>query len=125
MIAGLGIDIVETSRVARELDDGPWLAREGVFTLAEITYCSTARNPAQRYAACFAAKEATLKALGMEVKDLGYFREVEVQFDLSIEGRITLHGRAQNMATELGIRNLQLSIAVTRKRVGAMVILES
>lgn len=125
MIVGLGTDIVETSRVARELARGPWLDQDGVFTLAEIAHCSTARNPAQRYAACFAAKEATLKALGTEVEDLGHFREVEVGFDSSIERRITLHGRAQNLATKLGIRNLQLSIAVGRKSVGAVVILES
>lgn len=125
MIVGLGTDIVETGRVARELERGPWLDQDGIFTLAEIAYCSSAKSPAQRYAACFAAKEATLKALGTEVEDLGLFQEVEVRFDSPLHKRIILHGRAHNIATELGIRNLQLSIAVARESVGAMVILES
>ena len=125
MIVGLGTDIVETSRVARELERGPWLDQDGIFTLAEIAHCSTARNPAQRYAVCFAAKEAALKALGTDVEDIGLFREVEVGFGSSLERRMILHGRAQNIATKLGIRNLRLSIAVERKSVGAMVILES
>ena len=61
MIVGLGIDLLENNRVERELARGDWLLNEGIFTREEIKDCSGSRKPALRYAACFAAKEATLK----------------------------------------------------------------
>jgi len=125
VIVGLGIDLVETSRIARELRRQPWQAANGVFTAAEVGYCSAGRQPERRYAACFAAKEATLKALGTEVSDLGIFREVEVRFACGVERTIVLRNRLKAIAKELGARHINLSIAAARKVVGALVILES
>ena len=125
MIVGLGTDLVESNRVLRELAHGPWLAGDGVFTPEEIEYCSLGKQPGRRYAACFAAKEATLKALGTPVTDLGMFREVEVKPGGRTEHEIVLHNRLQAIASKLGAKRINLSIAATRRRVSAMVILES
>ena len=125
VIVGLGIDLVDTSRMAREFAHTPWQAGDGIFTAGEISYCNAGRQPEQRYAACFAAKEATLKALGTEVLDLGIFREVEVRFSSGVERTIVLHDRVEAIAKKLGARRLNLSIALATKSVGATVILES
>lgn len=64
MIIGIGIDVIEISRI-REMEER-WGARfiERVFTEDEIAYCSAKSNRAESYAVRFAAKEAFAKALG-------------------------------------------------------------
>jgi len=123
MIVGFGIDLVATSRVERELAQGEWRLGDGIFTSREISRCSRNRRPAPCYAACFAAKEATLKALGGEVADLGMMREVEVE--LGERCAIVLHDRMKSESEQLGVRHIRLSIAPSKRQTGAMVILES
>jgi len=125
MIVGLGIDLVDTDRVARELGRLRWQPANGVFTAAEISYCLAGRQPAQRYAACFAGKEATLKALGADVVDLGIFREVEIRVDGGSGCAVLLRKRLRPIARKLKVRHINLSLTARRKSVVAMVILES
>lgn len=125
MIVGLGIDLIENGRVEQELARGEWLREDGIFGGEEIRHCSTGKKPALRYAACFAAKEAALKALGAAVGDLAVFREVEVEFGTDSEYAIVLHDRLRSEARRLGVRHINLSITTTKTQTGAMVILES
>lgn len=125
VIVGLGIDLIENCRVERELAQGNWAREDGVFSNEEITCCSSSRRPSLRYALCFAAKEAALKALGTEVNDLAVFREVEVKCCGGREYGLALHARLQSKATRLGVRRINLAIAMTKRQTGAMVILES
>jgi holo-[acyl-carrier protein] synthase len=123
MIVGLGIDLIANDRVQRELLRGEWLAGDGIFTHREISRCRSNRRPAICYAACFAAKEATLKALGIQVADLGMLREVEVELG---EGcAILLHNRIKSESERLGARHVRLSLASGKRQTGAMVILET
>ena len=123
MILGFGIDLVATNRVERELAQGEWLPGNGIFTSREISRCCGNKRPALCYAACFAAKEATLKALGVEVADLGMMREVEVE--LGDHCTIVLHDRTKSESEQLGVRHIRLAIAPGKRQTGAMVILES
>ena len=125
MIVGLGVDLLENSRVAQELARGDWRQENGVFTSEEIKRCSTGKNPALRYAACFAAKEATLKALGIGVSDLAMFREVAIALDENGEYAVVLHNRLKSESEQLGVRHIRVSVAAAAKQTGAMVILES
>ncbi len=124
MIVGLGIDLLETSRVERELARGDWPPPDGIFTPAEVGRCRSALRPAPYYAACFAAKEATLKALDLAVDDLAMFREVEVEPDGGGH-RLVLHGRPRVRAEQLGVRQAKLSITHDAGHVAVMVILEA
>ncbi len=125
MIVGLGIDLIENRRIEQELARGEWAREDGIFSGEEIRRCNTGKKPARRYAACFAAKEAALKALGAAVGDLAIFREVEVEFETGGEYGIVLHDRLQAEAGRLGVRHINLAIAATKTQTGAMVILES
>ena len=124
MILGLGIDLLDLSRVERELLRGGWPAEDGIFTPEEIAHCNSTTSPARSYAACFAAKEATLKALDLRVDDLGYFGEVEVKPD-QCGYRLTLHGRPKARAEQLGVRQAKLSIARHARQISAVVIMEA
>ena len=92
---------------------------------SEIARCRSCKRPVARYAACFAAKEATLKAIGIEIPDLAMFREVELGEDRKGAHTLLLDGRVKEKCEELGVRRINLSIAVARKLTGAMVVLES
>ena len=61
---GIGVDLAQIPRLRRVVErwDDRFLRR--VFTEAEIAYCRRRRDPIPHLAARFAAKEATLKALG-------------------------------------------------------------
>jgi holo-[acyl-carrier protein] synthase len=124
VIVGLGIDLLENSRVERELARGEWLLDEGIFTREEIKHCSGSRKPALRYAACFAAKEATLKAMNARISDLTIFREIEVQAGADSEYRLVLHGGLRTQFECRGARQIRLSVARNAKHTVAMVILE-
>ena len=61
--AGIGVDIVEISRMKSILEKTPAFARR-VFTDEERSYCDASSRPAAHYASRFASREAVLKALG-------------------------------------------------------------
>ena len=67
---GIGIDAVEVDRFRTVLRRTPGVA-DRVFTDGERAAGARRRDPAQRLAARFAAKEAVMKALGV---GLGAFR---------------------------------------------------
>jgi holo-[acyl-carrier protein] synthase len=123
VILGLGIDLLDTRRVERELARGAWAIEDGAFTPGEIGRCNSAHRPARHYAACFAAKEATLKALGLQVDDSAMFREAEVEPGAGGGYRLILHGRLDARSRQLGVRQMTLSIACHPRLVVALVIL--
>lgn len=125
MIVGIGVDLLDNGRIKRELASRPWSRSEGIFTPQEIEDCSAARRPWLRYAACFCAKEAALKAFGGECTDLALFREIEMRRLGVGKLAVTLHGRLKQKSHELRVRHINLSIGSTREHTAAMVILEA
>jgi holo-[acyl-carrier protein] synthase len=125
MIVGSGIDIVETTRVGEVLrKHGERFARR-VWTPGEIAYCEKFKNPAERFAARFAAKEAALKALGTGWR--GGIRWVDVEVTHSPAGKpeLILRGQAEEVARQLGVTRIALSISHVERYAVAQVILES
>lgn len=125
MIVGLGTDLAEISRVARSIErfGERFLAR--IFTPGEIAYCHSKKNFAESFAARFAAKEAGAKALGTGISQGVSWREFEVQRAPSGKPSLTLHGRAAQLAGELGVTSITLSLTHSRDTAMAVVILES
>ena len=70
MKIGCGIDIIEINRIKEAIEKGETRFLNRVFTNAEIVYCEgKKRQKYQSYAARFAAKEATLKAVSKLLND--------------------------------------------------------
>jgi holo-[acyl-carrier protein] synthase len=124
MIIGTGIDIAEVPRIAATLErfGRRFLAR--VFTEAEIHYCDSKQNRAERYAARFAAKEAALKAIGTGWRCGISWRDVEVGREPGGRPTILFHGKAAEFAQRLGARHTSLSLSHTEQQAIAQVILE-
>ena len=99
-ILGLGVDICEIARMERALARHPTM-RERVFTPEERAYCDRKARPAESYAGRFAAREATIKALG------GYrgkrWQDIQVSRHPSGAPSIILEGNAKRRADKLGI----------------------
>src|SRR6187402_3335695 len=86
--------------------------RERVFTDQEQAYCEARRDPTERYAARFAAKEAVLKAMGLGLGACGW-HEIEVARAESGAPSVVLRGRARELAEERGIRSWLLTMTHT------------
>jgi holo-[acyl-carrier protein] synthase len=125
MIVGTGIDIAEVPRLARAI------ARHGdrflhrIFTENEIHYCESKANRVERYAARFAAKEAAMKALGTGWNHGVRWRDVEVCREPGGRPTIAFHGKAAELAAQLGAVHTALSLSHTAEQAIAQVILES
>jgi holo-[acyl-carrier protein] synthase len=111
MIAGLGVDIVEIGRMAAAMERRPAL-RERLFSADERAYCDARNRPEIHYALRFAAKEAVLKALGTGFSGMR-FTDVEVVRDAGGRPVPHLAGRAREVADELGVVELHLSLSYT------------
>ena len=110
-VVGIGVDLAQIPRVRRMVErwDERFLRR--VFTDGEIAYCRRRRDPVQHFAARFAAKEATLKALGTGLSMGIHWREMEVRRSPGQAPTMTLHGRSLEIARDLGGRRVLLSLS--------------
>jgi len=124
MIVGTGIDITEVTRIEQAIArfGERFLAR--VFTPAEIAYCKSKKNFAERFAARFAAKEAAMKALGTGLRQGVTWKNIEVTREPSGRPTLRFTGRAGEVATRLGARLYSLSLTHTEQQAMAQVILE-
>ena len=116
-----GVDIIEISRVRQVLDRYGQRFLDRVFTPAEIEYC---RGRAPNLAARFAAKEATMKALGTGFRGVGW-RDIEVVRKQSGAPSIELHGRAELRARRLGLQEMALSLSHSREYAVASVVAQN
>ena len=110
-LTGIGIDAVEVDRFRRVIGRTPGVVRR-LFTDGEQAAGARRRDPAQRLAARFAAKEAVMKALGV---GLGAFRfhDVEVVNAPSGKPALVLRGKAAALARAQGVRGWELSLTHT------------
>ncbi len=124
MIVGLGIDLLRHSRMQKELARAPWSPADGVFTPAEVRFCNSCPAAWREYAACFAAKEAAIKALGMQLCDLALLREVEWRPGCGHSGQLAFRGRLRSACSRLGVNRVWASVSRGKKQAVAVVVLE-
>jgi len=77
-IIGLGFDATDIPRVRDVFERYGERFLHRVFTDAEIAYCTRQRDPVPSLAGRFAAKEATMKALGTGHSRGVLWRDIEV-----------------------------------------------
>ncbi len=124
MIVGSGIDLCEVARIKDAIVRHGRRFLERVYTAREIAYAERKANLYERYAARFAAKEAGMKALGTGWRGGVGWRDFEVTNLPSGRPTLQFHGKASEIARQLGVENISLSITHTSTQAMAMVILE-
>jgi holo-[acyl-carrier protein] synthase len=94
----IGIDLLEPERLRARLEADDELRAE-LFHAGELRYCEEQTAPYEHLAARFCAKEAVMKALGMDAWDP---LDIEI-VDGGERTRVRLHGEAARRAQALGV----------------------
>src|SRR5215813_3823276 len=92
MILGVGIDIIEVSRIAASYEKFGERFLNRILHPPEINYCLSHKEPAPFLAARFAAKEAISKAFGTGIGAQLGWQDMEVGRKESGEPFVILHG---------------------------------
>ncbi len=121
MIAGVGIDLCEISRMEKLLSDGRFLAR--FFSVAEQEYIhGKGKSAAQTMAGIFAAKEAFTKSLGVGIA--ADIRDISVLHDANGAPYYSLSGDYARFAEERHITSFFLSITHEGNMAAAVCVAE-
>jgi len=121
MVKGIGIDIIEVSRIRSSIDTLGETFLQKIFTGGEIAYCKGKMYPDQHFAARFAVKEAVSKALATGWTGEFRWKDVEVQNDPSGRPRVVLSGRLHD---RLAGAEIQVSISHSEQHVVAIALIE-
>ena len=108
MILGVGVDVVDLERFGAVLARQPSIV-DRLFTTGERAYAELGQDPVERYAARFAAKEATLKALGVGIGTVGW-HDIEVVRSESGRPSVLLRGAAAERARQVGISRVDVAL---------------
>ena len=103
----IGVDIIEIARIEKAITRWKERFLKRVYTEKEIELC---RNRITAFAARFAAKEATMKALGTGTMMVEW-QEVETLASPSGQPIVYLHGKAQSRAEQIGLKELSVSLS--------------
>jgi holo-[acyl-carrier protein] synthase len=106
----VGLDLVEPQRLQERLAHTPTL-QATLFTAQEVDYCNSEPDPIQHLAARFCAKEAIVKALGIDGWD---------PLDIEIVGggpdvAVRLYGAVATIAGRL-----QLTVTISMTHLGGL-----
>lgn len=124
MIVGTGVDLVDARRVQQ------LLARYGdrflrrVFLPSEVAYCRRGQTNHLSFAAHIAAKESASKAIGTGWRRGVHWKCFEVIHEPSGRPTLRMHGRAREIALELGVKRASVSLSHDDCYAIAHVILE-
>lgn len=123
MIIGVGIDMIEVSRVAEKINRENGF-REAIFSAVEISFCESKVNKFEHYAARFAAKEAFLKATGLGLTAGYALDQIEITNDDNGKPYLTLKDGFKDMALQNNWDKLFVSLSHLKEVASAVVIIE-
>lgn len=124
MIIGTGVDLAEVPRIRASIERHGERFLKRVFTPLEIAYVERKANRFERYAARFAAKEAGMKAIGTGWRGGITWQDFEVANEPSGRPTLRLSGRAAEVAAELRVKKVSLSLTHTAEHGMAFVVIE-
>ena len=125
MIIGIGVDIIEITRLEQAIMRHGERFISRVFTPREAAYCETIARRAERYATRFAAKEAARKAIGAATPLVALaWHDVEIISSTEGAPQLEFHGRAAELIEQLAVTRAHISLSHSAEQAVAFVILE-
>ncbi|MCK9408200.1 MAG: holo-ACP synthase [Bacteriovoracaceae bacterium] len=121
MVTGIGIDIIEISRIEHSIAQYGDAFLNKLFTANEIQYCKSKQFPTQHFAARFAAKEAFSKAVSTGWSGEFEWKNIEVKNDPTGKPDLILYGKT---AEALNGYSVFLSMSHSDSTVVAFVVIE-
>ena len=125
MILGVGIDIIEVSRIEGSYARFGDRFLERILHQNEIRYCLSHKSPGPFLAARFAAKEAISKAFGTGIGAQLGWQDMEVGRKESGEPFVILHHKGIELMAARNATALRISLSHTQNYATAVAILES
>ena len=121
-VVGHGIDLIECERIAtlRSRHGDRFVRR--ILTEREREYVSRFKDPVQRIAGRFAAKEAVLKMLGTGWVGRIAWTDMEILNDRAGVPGMTLTGECARIAEAKGVHRVLISITHTERYAAASAI---
>ena len=120
-IFGIGIDLIEVSRIKQTIARFGERFRNRIFSTREQNFCESQNEKYLSYATRFAAKEAFSKALGTGLRGKISWRDIVVIDNEKSRPELEINGRAKKLLNE---RKTFLSITHTENYASAIVIIE-
>jgi len=100
MIIGIGIDIIEISRIKKSIERYKEHFLDKIFTPNEIEYCLSKANKYQHFAARFSVKEAVAKALSTGWNNEFSWQNIEVFNEATGMPYVKLTGKLESFLAD-------------------------
>ena len=124
MILGIGIDIIEVSRIQSSHERFGERFLNRILLPNEISYCLSYKTPGPFLAVRFAAKEAISKAFGTGIGAQLGWQDMEVGRKESGEPFVILHERGRKLLQARGGRSVLISLSHTQNYAAAVAVPE-
>ena len=124
-ILGIGVDIVENSRISKSLKNKIFIKR--IFSNSEILIAEKVKNKKNYYSKRFAAKEAFVKSIGIGFRNNLNFKDISVINDKLGKPSFTITKKIKKIIKKqfkISSFNFFLSISDEKKYSVAYVILQ-
>ena len=118
---GIGSDLLDIRRIEKTISRFGDRFKNKIFTKNEINKCEKRLNKFECYAKRFAAKEAVMKSLGKGWRQLSW-KDIEISGGGKPE--VILYGKAKELASELNIENVHVSLSHEEDKAIAFTISE-
>lgn len=122
-ILGVGLDLIETSRIQDSLDRFGERFLNRVFLIGETDYCLKMKFPARHLAARFAAKEAVSKAFGTGIGSALGWKDIEICRQASGQPYLILHHKGSELARARGVVGSLITLTHHESAAAAVAIL--
>ena len=123
-VIGIGVDVIECSRIQRSIERFGDRFLHRVFTEGEIEYSMSMKFPERHLAARFAGKEAAAKAFGTGIGKAMGWRNIDIRKKESGEPFLVFSGPAETFAAERGVTSALITLSHTENYAVACVVLE-
>lgn len=124
MISGVGVDIIQVSRIKKAIENSGDGFINKVFTKGERECCRAKKNIYQYFAARFAGKEAVLKAFNLGWNSVDW-KSIEIENDATGAPRVILHNGMKEICNEKYVDKIFLSLSHFGSYAIAFVLIES
>ncbi len=121
-ILGIGTDIVECCRIAEMITEHGEAFLRRVFTEQEILYCNSHKRSTEHFAACWAAKEAIFKSLGLGLQGPLNWTDFEINHDAKGKPKVYVGGQSKDYLQSIRLMDIQISLSHCRSFATAFAI---
>ncbi len=114
-ILGIGVDIVENSRIQKQLKNKNFITR--IFSKKEILHAEKIKNKVSYYAKRFAAKEALSKAIGTGFRKGLNFKDIMIINDKYGKPYYHLNSKVKKLIyTKLKVKKIKISLSLADEK---------